>query len=238
MTRKGYKFTEEHKKKISIARKGFKCSEETKAKMRLIHGNRSEETRKRLSKSHKGVKLSEEHKRRIGLALMGKKRSEQTKAKMRLNHVGMIGKTLSKEAKQKMISSLTGRIISEETKAKMRLARRNQILPKKDTTIEIKIQNFLKQLGVEFFTHQYIHIEHGYQCDILIPSKKIVIECYGTYWHKYPYGNEVDSLRCQELREKGYKVFVFWENEIKLMTIDDFSQKLMMEQIKYLGGVE
>ncbi len=34
-------------------------------------------------------------------------------------------------------------------------------------------------------------IEHGYQCDVLIPiqegiEKPIVIEAFGDYWHKIP----------------------------------------------------
>ena len=108
-------------------------------------------------------------------------------------------------------------------------ARKYQVLPKKDTTIEIKIQNFLKQLNIEFLTHNYINIEHGYQCDILIPSLNTIIECFGTYWHKYPVGRDIDSIRCQELREKGFKVFVFWENEIKLMELNDFTEKILQK---------
>jgi len=64
--------------------------------------------------------------------------------------------------------------------------RAKQISPVKDTSIEVKIQNFLKELGIEFFTHKYMKIEHGYQCDILIPSKSLVIECDGDYWHNLP----------------------------------------------------
>lgn len=105
--------------------------------------------------------------------------------------------------------------------------RKNQIIPKYDTSIEVKIQNFLKQLNIDFFTHQYIkEIEHGYQCDILIPSMNLVIECDGNYWHKYPVGKDLDHIRTKELIEKGFKVLRLWEFEIKEMTIDRFKQKL------------
>jgi G:T-mismatch repair DNA endonuclease (very short patch repair protein) len=104
--------------------------------------------------------------------------------------------------------------------------RKTQVFPLKDTQIEIKIQNFLKELGIEFLTHQYMHIEHGYQCDILIPSIKTVIECFGNYWHKYPNGTEKDKLRCIELRKEGFRVLVFWENEIKLMELNHLKNKL------------
>lgn len=116
--------------------------------------------------------------------------------------------------------------VSEDEKKRLKELRKYAIFPKKDSSIEIKIQNFLKQLNIEFFTHQYMHIEHGYQCDILIPSMNLIIEAFGTYWHKYPIGKEVDTLRCQELREKGYRVLVFWEKEIKSMELSDLKNEL------------
>ena len=74
-------------------------------------------------------------------------------------------------------------------------------------------------------------IEHGYQCDILVPSKKLVIECFGTYWHNYPLGREIDLLRINELRDKGWRVLVFWENEIKAMELSDLKTKLTQMEI-------
>lgn len=119
-----------------------------------------------------------------------------------------------------------GKKHSEKTIDLIKQARAKQITPTKDTSIEVKIQNFLKQLGIEFFTHQYIKIEHGYQCDIFIPSRNLVIECFGDYWHKIPYGNPLDSVRCRELREAGYRVLVLWEREIKVIELNDLKNKL------------
>ena len=102
-------------------------------------------------------------------------------------------------------------------------ARAKKILPLKDTSIEIKIQNYLKELGIPFFTHQYMkEIEHGYQCDILIPSLNLVIETDGDYWHKYPIGRNIDKIRTDELIEKGFKVLRLWECEIKKLGLDEF----------------
>lgn len=120
-----------------------------------------------------------------------------------------------------------GRILSTITKNKIKEARAKQILPLKDTSIEIKIQNFLKQLGISFFTHQYIkEIKHGYQCDILIPSMDLVIECDGNYWHNYPIGKDIDSIRTKELIVEGFKVLRLWEFEIKDMNLNKFKEKL------------
>lgn len=114
-----------------------------------------------------------------------------------------------------------------ESIEKLKERRKTMVLPKKDTSIEIKIQNYLKQLDYEFFTHQYINkIEHGYQCDILIPALNLVIECDGNYWHNYPIGREIDHIRTSELLEKGFKVLRLWECEINKMTINEFQNKL------------
>ena len=71
-------------------------------------------------------------------------------------------------------------------------------------------------------------IEHGYQCDILVPSMNLVIECDGNYWHKYPVGLERDHIRTKELIEKGFKVLRLWESEIKVMDIMNFKDHLML----------
>lgn len=124
--------------------------------------------------------------------------------------------------------------------------RKNIIIPFKDTKIEIKIQNFLKELGIEFYTHQYIQeIEHGYHCDVFIPTQKginqkTIIECDGDYWHgntdipKFSNLNEsqkkqaeTDKIHTQELEDKGFRVIRLWENEINRMSVDRLKEKLI-----------
>ncbi len=50
-----------------------------------------------------------------------------------------------------------------EVRKKVLDNRKKQVLPKKDTSIEVKIQNFLDKLQIEYFKHKYMNIEHGYQ---------------------------------------------------------------------------
>ena len=110
--------------------------------------------------------------------------------------------------------------------------RAKRVLPVKDTGIEIKIQTYLKLLGVEFFTHQYIKdIKHSYQCDIFIPSLRLVVECDGNYWHNYPMGRNIDHIRTRELIEAGYKVLRLWESEINIMTINSLKELIQEENI-------
>ena len=135
------------------------------------------ESRKKMSLSHKGKPLSETNKNNIRLALLGRK-------------------ILWKD---KISLATKGNHNSPKTEI-TKESRKNIMLPVKDTSIELKIQNYLKELGITFFTHQYIkEIEHGYQCDIFIPSMNLVIECDGDYWHKYPIGREIDNIRTSEL---------------------------------------
>jgi len=169
----------------------------------------NDEQRKALSDRVKNDWRKEEYRKKVYNAKIGRKSDRK-------------GKTLDEIYDKDIAIKMRENLINN---------RKNQIFPKKDSSIELKIQGFLSLLHLEYYTHKYMDIEHGYQCDILVPvqkgiSKKTIIECFGTYWHNYPYGREIDIKRCTELREKGFRVLVFWENEIKLMNIFDFGIKL------------
>ena len=188
---------------------GKKHSEKTKEINRQKHlgksNNWSEKSKKKMSESRRG-----------NPACISKGQTYEE----------VFGEKKAKDIQEKQSKSLKGKPKSKEHIKKIKQNRAKQILPKKDTSIEVKIQEFLKQLGIEFFTHQYMKIEHGYQCDILIPSMNLVIECDGDYWHKYPVGNEIDHVRTSELINKGFKVLRLWEFEIKKMELNDFKNKL------------
>ena len=134
---------------------------------------------------------------------------------------------------------------NEKLKERYRELRYRQVLPVKDTKIEVKIQNFLKELAIDFFTHQYIKdIKHGYQCDILInpqpnfmSERVTIIECDGDYWH----GNTkvfsknklnemqkkkilIDKIRTEELISNGFRLIRLWENEINSMDLKIFKE--------------
>ncbi len=258
--RKGVKLTEEEiKKRTDTRRKNgwFKNLEETIKKMSegmkgIKKPPRSEEHKRKISESNKGKKQTEETKikisesnkgRNLGKTFeeqFGEEKSKKIKEKMKKNHKGLLGKHHSEETKSKLSIVHKGIKHTEEAIEKIKKARLNQIFPKKDTSIEIKIQNFLKLLGIEFFTHFYIkEIEHKYRCDIFIPSMKLVIEADGDYWHANPkiyseeilnekqkWKREMDELRTQELIEKGFKVLRLWEFEIKEMDINNFQNKI------------
>jgi len=250
----GYNHTQEAKEKLSKYRKGKKLSKETRERMSIAGMGKimSKETRRKISKTRlklfrerkikvwsKGLtKEIDERLKSISDKLMGKIVSEETKIKMSKCQKGrkvsekererlrVAGKISALKRIGKKFVEIYGIDKSNKIRKKMRIHRSKQILPVKDTSIEVKIQNFLKELGIEFFTHQYLKIEHGYQCDILIPSLNLVIECDGDYWHKYPVGKDIDHIRTKELIEKGFKVLRLWEHEINKMNLNKFRERL------------
>jgi very-short-patch-repair endonuclease len=222
-----------------MERKKWKHTEETKRKM-------SETAKRIVNKGHfqKGHKIGIGNKYHLGF-----KNSLETKEKIRntiqkkMKEGTFIPKTenFSKyrkehgnwnKGKKGLQIAWNKGLTKEDERIKKTIKgwlewRKTQITPIKDTSIEVKIQNFLKEMNIEFFTHQYIkEIEHGYQCDIFIPSKNLVIECDGTYWHNYPTGREIDNIRTKELLEKGFKVLRLWEFEINELNLNRFKQKI------------
>lgn len=133
----------------------------------------------------------------------------------------------TKEWRENIRNSLKGKKNpkgSEASRRAFREGKRKVIAPLDNSSIEIKIQNFLKLLKIEFFTHYYINITQGYECDILIPSMNLIIEGDGDYWHgnlerfgdwrnltlKQKVQKIRDFERTNQLEEKGFKVLRLW----------------------------
>ncbi len=245
---KGFRHTEESKRKMSQSLKGrVTWNKGKKLHYKVWNKGLTKETNeiiKKESELHKGRKLSEETKRKLSELNKGEKNPNYGKhfSKERIRKIVETrlkngSYKVTEETKKKLSlaqkkwlknnrSSFFGKHHTKKAKKLLKKARAKQVLPLKDTSIEVKIQMFLKELGYEFFTHQYMNIEHNYQCDILIPALNLVVECDGDYWHKYPIGLEKDHIRTKELIEKGFKVLRLWENEIKVMDINSFKNKL------------
>ena len=191
----------------SKSKKGKHFSPKTEFKKGIIPWNKN---KKGLQKSKRKGKIFEEL---YGIEKARKMNKKKAKEKIEKKNKGKV-------------SCMKGKKHSLKARIKMKEARKNQIFPKKDTLIEVKIQNFLKQFHIEFYTHQYMHLNHGYQCDIFIPRQetegiiipqKTVIECDGCYWHGCPTCNlrphknlkkqkKKDKIRTKELKEKGFRM--------------------------------
>ena len=151
--------------------------------------------------------------------------SEETRAKMRATH---LGKHHSVEARAKMsLSQRDKKPASLETRAKMRVARARQVLPFKDTKPEVAVQILLSDCGIEFTKQEHIPgLLHRW--DIVIESKKTLIEVDGCYFHGCPVCkkpgariNQNDIPCTAYATENGWTVIRIRECEIKA---GDFSK--------------
>jgi len=115
----------------------------------------------------------------------------------------------TKAFKQKVSVAIKKALANPITKAKQREARLLQVVPCKDTGIEVKLQNDLKKRGVKFTKHVPIL---G-QPDLFV-EPNICVFADGNYWHSYPYRTERDIFVNKELKKQGYRVLRFWEHEI------------------------
>jgi very-short-patch-repair endonuclease len=116
IAQKGKIFSEEHKKNISIARKGKIISEETRRNLSLAHKGKKLTEQQKIKFTHKGCKHSEESKRKMSLALKGRIISEETRKKM---SIAQKGKIFSEEHKKNISMANKGKIISQETRKKI-----------------------------------------------------------------------------------------------------------------------
>lgn len=101
----------------------------------------------------------------------------------------------------------------------------------RNTSIELKMQQILKDNGYEFQTH--IPICNICRPDITFEGKKLIIQCDGDYWHNYPDGTEKDREQDKILTENGWRVIRFWEHEINNNIQDCF---MKFETYYNLGG--
>lgn len=96
------------------------------------------------------------------------------------------------------------------------------------TNIEKKLEAALSELGTDFI-YSFIYCKR--QFDFCIPSKKILIEVHGDFWHGNPrvYGESCikgplrehqrmkqldDKIKEELARQGGYSYVVFWEYDI------------------------
>jgi len=163
---------------------GRKHSEETKHKIASLKiGKRhTEKTKRQMSESRKGKHPSDETKRKLSRAKMGEKNPNY------------------------------GKCHSEETRAKIRAARLKQVFPKRDTSIEVALQEELNSRNIEYEKH--VSVCDVCQPDMVFPDKMVAVFADGDYWHNLPSYKIRDKNQNKVLGEEGWHVLRFWEHEI------------------------
>ena len=203
---KGRKLSEEHKRKLSEAHKG-------KPNYKLRGRKFSEEHKKKLSENHKGF--------------TGRHHSNEAKEKIRKSQIGEMnsfyGKHHTEEAIQNIVKNHRTNYgpVSEEVKAKIsktvseRWKDGTLSVTNYDTSIELKVQEQLDEIGVKYIKQKVIYDENRvYVIDFYIPSLKLVIECNGDYWHTRQDRVERDNMLKKYVESTGRKIVFIWEHEI------------------------
>jgi DNA mismatch endonuclease (patch repair protein) len=88
-----------------------------------------------------------------------------------------------------------------------------QLTPKKRTSIEVAIADAMRRRGWRFEEQKAVK---GISIvDFYVPSLNAVIFCDGDYWHNLLKRIPQDKRVTKELTDLGYRVFRFWEKDIR-----------------------
>jgi very-short-patch-repair endonuclease/endogenous inhibitor of DNA gyrase (YacG/DUF329 family) len=79
--------------------------------------------------------------------------------------------------------------------------------------LELAGQKILKEIGVEF--QEQVLMFNKFLVDALIPSKNIIIQWDGEYWHTKPKRVLLDKSQDAYLKKCGYKVLRITDKQIK-----------------------
>jgi len=71
------------------------------------------------------------------------------------------------------------------------------------TDIEVIVESLLQALGVEYESQKHIG---RWVVDFYVPSKSLVVECDGEFWHSKPEVQERDARKDSDLTRQGYDV--------------------------------
>ncbi len=85
-----------------------------------------------------------------------------------------------------------------------------EAIPSFNTSIERKVKELLKD--IPDLQHGYPF--EGFMVDFAIPSKRLFIECDGTYWHSLPAAKRRDFVKDRLAAEQGWTMLRLTEREI------------------------
>lgn len=221
------------RRKISMANKGRKFSDKTKQKMSeaqrgrvICWGDKISAAKKKWYASYDGK-------------IFIKKLRQRTKS-----NNPMFNK--SEDIKRRHWTVLSDGPKRIEIINKLRKSRMLQRFPRRSTSIETMMQRELTDRGINFVTHYPIF--DICQPDIVIPDKKLVIQCDGDWWHANPKFHDRDSLSAIQknnikrdafqdgiLTQAGWHIMRFWESDIEnslSRCVDKIESFLKIERIE------
>jgi very-short-patch-repair endonuclease len=217
----------------SLSKKGRPSPFKGKTKENDLRAQKISKTHKRRPSKLRGIPRPDDVKQKIRNSHLGKKHSAEhrlansaARKKWYLTHDHVNkGKTMTDSQKMKIkqtrnerikmgaIKSTLGYKHTKESKIimKEKAITRKGKYPKTNTSIEITLQNMLKENNIQFkIDEPILNIARP---DIFIPPI-LCIFADGEYWHNYPEGRETDRRQTKILEENGFVVLRFWGREI------------------------
>lgn len=238
----GKKHSEETRKKMSEGRKGKHHSKETKRKIaqRLRGIKRSRETRQKISQAliKRFAQMTKKEKLEFLLPATKAAQTFESRQKARIA-IKENWDRMTKEEKrertklwgiagQKSCHSLEARQRMAKTKkeqfAEMTKKEKLKVLDSwinagrvNPSFIEKAICKVLDKLDVNYKTQ--VPFNNGkFIADIYVPSRRLIIECNGDYWHDYkifPKRKERDESFEEYANKNNFKLIWLWESEIR-----------------------
>jgi len=223
---KGRLISDECRKKIGERFKGKFLSKEHKQKLSKAHKEKlpSEETKLKMSRAHMGISpynkgLTKETNKSIAsmaTKLKGMHHSVETRRKISIAHME---KKLSKKCKEKLHEG-----VRKWWAGKTKVERRAYMLPvikasqkANPSSIEKVIWKILDIWNIGYETQ--VPFNNGkFVADIYVPSKRLIIECNGDYYHNYkifPESKIRDKAFELYAENKNYRLIWLWEHDIK-----------------------
>ncbi|MEO8678145.1 MAG: DUF559 domain-containing protein [Vicinamibacterales bacterium] len=172
----------------------------------------TDEQRAQISRAHKGKAVSVETRKKLSAAHSGTIRSESARAALRAgwSRLGSDGRKLRSRPGLDALKRQWASLGPEERALRTEPGRRAAQLSN-PSSLEVTVARLLDALQIEY-TAQYPIGK--FIVDFYIPSRQIVLECDGEYWHSLPSAIEKDRRRDAWMIRNGYTVCRLPEREI------------------------
>lgn len=161
--------------------------------------------RRNMSKAQRGEKNG----------FFGKRHTDAARLKIKEKRSAQRIPPHTEKAKEMIRKKLTGHTVSKETRDKIRERTVNSrgAQAKHSTACERALSMELDRRGIEHLSQ--VPLLGITISDEYLPWAGIVIYADGDYWHTLPGIPERDRSINKKLRRAGFKVFRFWESDIK-----------------------
>ena len=115
---------------------------------------------------------------------------------------------------KKQWNSLTDSEKKNRTDKWIKAGHKASIIKTQGTSIELKVEDQLKEYGVKYIKQKPINEGH-FILDFYLPDYQLVIECNGDYWHSLEKAKVRDRSLEEYVLSKGKDILWLWEHEIK-----------------------